>query len=132
MNTPRRFVPTLTDVVRPEELVQNTHAPQEPESPNDVPAPVASQPVELVSTQHQGRGVGAVDVQALVATVCDTVNRSLDDRLRTTVMQQVQAQQLLLIQSVRAELAPLVQNLVQDAVRDILKAELQQQAVKFD
>jgi hypothetical protein len=119
MNPTRRFVPTLTDVVRPEELLAHSVAAPPPSSPAATPvaddgpgwsgAPLGTEPPEPVH-----------DAAALVGKVCETVHQTLDDHLRTMVMQHVQAQQLLLIQSLRAELLPLVQPMVQEAVQAAL------------
>ncbi|MBA4254580.1 MAG: hypothetical protein C0445_01750 [Polaromonas sp.] len=120
MNPTRRFVPTLTDVVRPEELMAHSVVTQPPSSP--APTPVLDE-----DRVWSGAPVGAEpppsphDTAAWVAKVCETVHQTLDDHLRTMVMQQVQAQQLLLIQSLRAELLPLVQPMVQEAVQAALQ-----------
>ncbi len=128
MNSPRRFVPTLTDVVRPEELMATAMV--QATSPDvDVvraeQAMVVGQENGNAASQESGlvaeSAQSTPDAAALVAKVCETVHQALDDHLRTMVMQQVQAQQLLLIQSLRAELLPLVHSLVEDAVQAALQ-----------
>lgn len=128
MNSPRRFVPTLTDVVRPEELMATAMV--QATSPDvDVvraeQAMVVGQENGSAASQESGlvaeSAQSTPDAAALVAKVCETVHQTLDDHLRTMVMQQVQAQQLLLIQSLRAELLPLVHSLVEDAVQAALQ-----------
>lgn len=94
---PRRFVPTLTDVV---------HLPEAPLFPPEAPAPAApAAPVPL-----------AIDTDATVARVCATVAQGLDDHLRAVVADAMQAQHMLLVQALRSQLAPLIETLVRDAV----------------
>lgn len=94
---PRRFVPTLTEVV---------HL---PEPPPQVPfhAEVAA-PVAPALT--------LTDPEALVARVCATVSQELDDHVRAVVADAMQAQHMLLVQGLRSQLAPLIETLVRDAV----------------
>lgn len=94
---PRRFVPTLTEVV---------HLP-EPPPPVPFQAEVAA-PVAPALT--------LTDPEALVARVCATVSQELDDHVRAVVADAMQAQHMLLVQGLRSQLAPLIETLVRDAV----------------
>ena len=102
---PRRFVPTLTEVV---------HL---PEPPPQVPfqAEVAA-PVVTVSVAPVAPALTLTDPEALVARVCATVSQELDDHVRAVVADAMQAQHMLLVQGLRSQLAPLIETLVRDAV----------------
>lgn len=97
---PRRFVPTLTEVV---------HLP-EPPSPVPFQAEVAA-PVAPVAP-----ALTLTDPEALVARVCATVSQELDDHVRAVVADAMHAQHMLLVQGLRSQLAPLIETLVRDAV----------------
>lgn len=97
---PRRFVPTLTDVV---------HLPP-PVSPPLQPETAAAMPVEPAAASP------AVDPEALVARVCATVAQGLDDHVRALVADAMQAQHMLLVQGLRGQLTSLIETLVRDAI----------------
>jgi len=100
---PRRFVPTLTEVV---------HLPEPPPPvpfQPEVDTPVA--PVAFVAPAF-----APIDPEALVARVCATVSQELDEHVRTVVADAMQAQHMLLVQGLRMQLAPLIETLVRDAV----------------
>lgn len=100
---PRRFVPTLTEVV---------HL---PEPPPQVPfqAEVAA---PVVTVAPVAPALALTDPEALVARVCATVSQELDDHVRAVVADAMQAQHMLLVQGLRGQLAPLIETLVRDAV----------------
>jgi hypothetical protein len=111
---PRRFVPTLTEVVHvPEPLPvplqaaltedDTAHSADAPDSP-----PAASKPVNPPPL--------AVDTEALVARVCASVSLELDDHVRAVVADAMQAQHMLLVQGLRSQLAPMIETLVRNAL----------------
>lgn len=102
----RRFVPTLTEVVQVDiQTLEQVPSPREDE-------PVAAHEVGQTS------GVRSPDSSAeqLVSRVCAIVLQGLDDHIRSVVNQAMQTQQLLLLQNLRGQLAPVVDALVRDAV----------------
>lgn len=96
---PPRFLPTLTDVV---------HLPVVQVAPS-LPEPIAPAPEPA-----------AVDMDALAVRVCDSVLRGLDAKLHQAVADMLQAEHRQLMQDLRADLLPLVEN----QVREALAAEL--------
>ena len=102
----RRFVPTLTDVVH-----------LDAQNPVEVQLPGADGPA-VVSEAGLGGPQHSADasVDQLVGRACATVLQGLDDHIRAVVNEAMQTQQLLLVQSLRSQLVPVVETLVRDAV----------------
>ena len=103
---PRRFVPTLTEVV---------HMP-EPPPPVPFQAEVIAPVVPVVPVASVAPALALTDPEALVARVCATVSQELDDLVRAVVADAMQAQHMLLVQGLRSQLAPLIETLVRGAV----------------
>lgn len=105
VSEPRRFVPTLTDVVEVPVVASvsldngDFSAATQPEAV-PLPAPITPQ----------------WDPDALVARACATVTQGLDDHIRAVVADAMQTQHMLLVQSLRGQLQPLVEAMVRDAV----------------
>jgi hypothetical protein len=59
----------------------------------------------------------AVDVDQLARQIETTVLGSLDDHIRSQVADVLQAQQMLMVQSLRTQLQPMVESLVHDALQ---------------
>ena len=97
---PRRFVPTLTEVV---------HLPEPP-------PPVPFQAEVAAPVPPAMPALTLTDPEALVARVCATVSQELDDHVRAVVADAMQAQHMLLVQGLRSQLAPLIETLVRGAV----------------
>ena len=97
---PRRFVPTLTEVV---------HMPEPP-------PPVPFQAEVIAPVASVAPALALTDPEALVARVCATVSQELDDHVRAVVADAMQAQHMLLVQGLRSQLAPLIETLVRGAV----------------
>ncbi|MGB4060700.1 MAG: hypothetical protein WBK26_10845, partial [Burkholderiaceae bacterium] len=79
---PRRFVPTLTEVV---------HLPEPP-------PPVPFQAEVAAPVPPAMPALALTDPEALVARVCATVSQELDDHVRAVVADAMQAQHMLLVQ----------------------------------
>ena len=61
-----------------------------------------------------------------MSRVCATVTQGLDDHVRAVVADAMQAQHMLLVQSLRKQLAPLVDPLVRDVVAGEMAAFVRQ------
>jgi hypothetical protein len=102
----RRFVPTLTEVVH-----LDAQTPEQAQLPTDAEAVVV--PEVGPTSETLGRDTST---EQLVSRACAIVLQGLDDHIRAVVTQAMQTQQLLLVQSLRGQLAPVVEALVRDAV----------------
>jgi len=101
----RRFVPTLTEVV---------HVPPPQVPPSEPHRPESEL---LVSSRDSASTVTKPEPdEALVARACASVMHAMDDHIRDAVTHALQTQQMLLVQTLRSELASQVEALVRDAV----------------
>jgi|GEM_PF-1842550 len=125
---PRRFVPTLTEVVHMPPVASTTLVPDlafpvssAMESPGGevvstpLPEPSLSRAEPTVEAALEGQ-----DVEALVSRVCAVVMQALDDHIRVVVAEALQTQHMLLVQSLRGQVTPMVEA----SVRDALVAEM--------
>lgn len=125
---PRRFVPTLTEVVHMPPVVAATPAAASafPVSGamESTRGEVVSPPLPETSLSRAEPTVDAApegqDVEALVSRVCAAVMQALDDHIRVVVAEAMQTQHLLLVQSLRGQITPMVEA----SVRDALVAEM--------
>ena len=102
----RRFVPTLTEVVH-----------LDAQTLEQAPLPSDDEPVVVPEVLQTSDAQGADNsTEQLVSRACAIVLQGLDEHIRAVVTQAMQTQQLLLVQSLRGQLAPVVEALVRDAV----------------
>jgi hypothetical protein len=102
----RRFVPTLTEVV---------HLDTQPLEQAQLPVDDETVGVSEGGQTREAHGPDT-STEQLVSRACAIVLQGLDDHIRAVVTQAMQTQQLLLVQSLRGQLAPVVEALVRDAV----------------
>ncbi len=103
---PPRFVPTLTEVVTP------GSAGLSPARPGAAPRPAA-----LASTPE--------GEEQMIARIMQRLDLVLERRLRETLGQLMLTQTQAVLPRLRQELEPVVQGLVQEALREESRAELQ-------
>lgn len=107
LTNPRRFVPTLTDVVEGHLSVER----------------LAFQPPAAAQAPNAPGSNPQLDPSAFddtVAMITATVTQQLNDLIREAVTTQLQAQQLLLVQHLRNDLMQSVEQLVKSAVSEHL------------
>lgn len=104
---PRRFVPTLTDVVEGNLSVER----------------LAFQPATTVEATREPDAHSPTQpptIDDMVAAITATVSQQLDDLIRGAVATQLQAQQLLLVQHLRNDVVQSVEQMVRTAVNEQL------------
>lgn len=140
MNSPRppRFVPTLTDVVRAEDIPTWSPTapsplpaflakPQRPTTATAVPdllleipavsdAPKARRaaPASDVSTSD---AQSEAQLQAITRQVCERASLALDVGMETAIAQVMPVLRAQLLQHLRKELTPLIASMVRDAIQ---------------
>jgi hypothetical protein len=111
---PQRFVPTLTEVISPDEVerlrsrkeVVTLPPAMAVPAPPPLPEPAAPAPTDAA----------VLDPYALAQQVRSSVMASLNDHIRQQVADIMQAQQMLMIQTLRMQLTPLVESWVVQAL----------------